>query len=352
MQNKVRHSIIEEIDPPASEARHLLKDAHALSHKANIIGFSVFSMQVVAMVVICVLFFFNVAVQIFIKGSAAGSANFLELFDRYDTLPSLLLNMLAYFCYMGVPFGLLLFCLKKRPADLIPVGPIRKKRWLPVAAGVVIAISVFSALVGEYLDLFLGFLHLRITSPDMNPPTNPALIVLYVLFFCGLAPLCEEFIFRGAILHELRRYGDGFAVVISALLFAMMHGNLAQFPLALLVGLALGFFVLWFRSIWATVILHACVNGFATLSDYITLTKGNVAGGLVYLGIGFLLMAAIVVGAYVLFRKRGFRSRFPSLFQSEMPVPYLFKRAFLNPGMIVFTIEFVFLCAQMMSFVP
>lgn len=57
-----------------------------------------------------------------------------------------------------------------------------------------------------------------------------------------LAPLAEELVFRGAILRALlmksRRHWP--AIAISALLFALVHGNPAQMPHAFLVGLLLG----------------------------------------------------------------------------------------------------------------
>ena len=35
----------------------------------------------------------------------------------------------------------------------------------------------------------------------------------------------EEFLFRGVILSQFRKYGDVFAVIASALLFGLLHRN-------------------------------------------------------------------------------------------------------------------------------
>ena len=63
-----------------------------------------------------------------------------------------------------------------------------------------------------------------------------------------LAPVCEELVFRGAILRALlgsisRHW---LAIAISALLFALIHANPAQMPHAFLVGLLLGW--LYYRT--------------------------------------------------------------------------------------------------------
>lgn len=57
-----------------------------------------------------------------------------------------------------------------------------------------------------------------------------------------LAPLAEEIVFRGAALRSLlaSRLSPLAAIVISALLFAVVHLNPAQMPHAFLVGLLLG----------------------------------------------------------------------------------------------------------------
>lgn len=57
-----------------------------------------------------------------------------------------------------------------------------------------------------------------------------------------LAPVAEEIVFRGAILKSLLQWNKRhwLGISVSALLFALVHGNPAQMPHAFLVGLLLG----------------------------------------------------------------------------------------------------------------
>lgn len=66
--------------------------------------------------------------------------------------------------------------------------------------------------------------------------TSPWLLVAMLFVACVLAPINEELLFRGAIFRFCRqRFGRGTALVISASLFGLMHGNWASFlPLAVL----------------------------------------------------------------------------------------------------------------------
>lgn len=75
-----------------------------------------------------------------------------------------------------------------------------------------------------------------------------------------LAPLVEELIFRGAILRVLLKYcGDRrhwIAIALSALVFAVVHGNLAQGVHAFVMGLLLGWLYYRTHSIVPGVVLH------------------------------------------------------------------------------------------------
>ena len=73
-----------------------------------------------------------------------------------------------------------------------------------------------------------------------------------------LAPLAEELVFRGAVLRALLRWksNPGVGIVISALLFALIHANPVQMPHAFLVGLLLGWMYYRTDSIVPGVVFH------------------------------------------------------------------------------------------------
>ncbi len=71
--------------------------------------------------------------------------------------------------------------------------------------------------------------------------------------------------FRGMIFQSMRRFGDSFALTISAILFALFHGNLVQAPNAFVMGLLIGYMVLYSGSLWVGVLIHAVNNLFNLL---------------------------------------------------------------------------------------
>jgi len=73
---------------------------------------------------------------------------------------------------------------------------------------------------------------------------SPWVFTAMLLVACVVAPLNEELIFRRVIFRFCRqRFGRGFALLVSGVLFGALHGNWAGFfPLALLgVGLAIAY---------------------------------------------------------------------------------------------------------------
>ena len=75
-----------------------------------------------------------------------------------------------------------------------------------------------------------------------------------------LAPLAEEMVFRGAILRTLLNYFNGrmywVPIIVSALLFGLVHGNMAQLLNAFLIGILLGWMYYRTESIVPGIVLH------------------------------------------------------------------------------------------------
>ena len=82
-----------------------------------------------------------------------------------------------------------------------------------------------------------------------------------------VVPLAEEMAFRGAILRTLLDHfgpsGRWWAILLSALLFGMAHGNTVQFVNGTVVGLLLGWLYWRTRSIAPGVVFHLVNNAIA-----------------------------------------------------------------------------------------
>ena len=62
--------------------------------------------------------------------------------------------------------------------------------------------------------------------------------MVYIVLFAILPAICEELIFRGVIFNGLRKnFSDTFAVIFSALLFALMHSSVMQLAYPFIMGI-------------------------------------------------------------------------------------------------------------------
>lgn len=97
--------------------------------------------------------------------------------------------------------------------------------------------------------------------------SNKPLVVTGVMCLLVLgAPLGEELFFRGLLVDLwTERLGKVKAVLLSALLFALLHFYVLQFIPVLVSGVLLGLLFVCSRNIYVPVIAHAIVNGLVLL---------------------------------------------------------------------------------------
>lgn len=84
--------------------------------------------------------------------------------------------------------------------------------------------------------------------------------IAVAMYTCILAPVTEELLFRGFLMKALSKVGIRFGIVVSALLFGLMHGNISQFLLGFLVGLFLGKIDVRHNSLIPSILVHAAIN--------------------------------------------------------------------------------------------
>ena len=91
--------------------------------------------------------------------------------------------------------------------------------------------------------------------------TGDGNLAMIILSTCILVPLAEELVFRGIIQGELRRVFPAWAtVLIQAVIFSLVHGNLVQISYVILPALVLGLVYEWTRSLYVPIAMHMVFN--------------------------------------------------------------------------------------------
>jgi hypothetical protein len=109
-------------------------------------------------------------------------------------------------------------------------------------------------------------------QPDYLPLFGEGLAGLAValLLGAGVAPVAEEVFFRGYLYTGLReRWGLGWGLVASALLFAVVHLVPGVLPPVFFTGLVLATVYEANDSLWPCIILHGTINALAFIAAYV-----------------------------------------------------------------------------------
>lgn len=159
---------------------------------------------------------------------------------------------------------------------------------------------------------------------------------LTVLYTVLAAPLFEELLFRGFLYGELRRFGKYLAIFTTAFLFALMHGNILQFFLALLIGMLLASVRERF-GLRVSILLHAMNNGLALLfNNYVE------SSSLIFFLYMLLSYGGIAALGLNIFSKY---ETWKEGLQAERSFPYVLRYFFSSICMILLILAFLALTA-------
>ena len=110
------------------------------------------------------------------------------------------------------------------------------------------------AFMGIFLNVVVSHLPLEHLSQGFqraNETLSDGMIVIQILANAVLIPVLEEVLYRGIICGQLSLwYKPWIGIVISSVLFGIMHFNVIQFLYAFVVGLVLGLSYTKTKNIW------------------------------------------------------------------------------------------------------
>jgi membrane protease YdiL (CAAX protease family) len=149
-----------------------------------------------------------------------------------------------------------------RPRRMDALGFRRfRLRWVWVSFAVVIAALIVAVAVEPFLhggeDQGLG--------ADRWQPEHAGAFVANALVLVLLAPFAEELFFRGLGVRVLMLYGGLVAVLVTGVIFGLVHGILGALPPLVLFGIGLAWVRLRSASLWPAFIGHAVYNGLGLL---------------------------------------------------------------------------------------
>ena len=184
-----------------------------------------------------------------------------------------LINALYYLPFTVLPVGLYML---RRPGlgagmrlNAPPLMPTLSAALLGLLS--VYVASLISAAWAAGLDA-LGLKGLG----GVPVPGNEQELIASVLSLAAMPAVCEELLFRGFVLSAWESRGTRYAIGVTAVLFALLHGNLYGIPAYLLVGAVAGFLAFALDSVYAAMVYHTVYNTACLVIPY--LAAGQAGG--------------------------------------------------------------------------
>ena len=157
----------------------------------------------------------------------------------------------------------------------------QNKKWPPIISVMALCLAIgMRLLVTVYYSYsqHVEVLRKSIEDSEKAVPEVIGLTQLLIAVFATIiiAPMFEEFLFRGLIMHELTMtVRPWLAILIQATLFGLAHGALFQSLFTFVIGVLLGIVYYRTKSLKITTICHGTFNCSAILAqDNLTLRTG------------------------------------------------------------------------------
>ncbi len=261
------------------------------------------------------------------------------LASQFDPMYLLVVNTIAYLIGNTLCF----FIGKGVSKNLFPVKHFSKGK-LPAAD---CGLCILAILGLQGLSMIIQVVVMSITQVSgvnemtaemMSFSENMFKNVLMIVYFVIIAPITEELLCRGIMMKMLSPVSKTFALVASAVLFGIMHGNFNQIFNGALLGLVLGYAAMKSGSLKLPIICHMAANANAMLLGALEYKMGEAAGTIEMIYAVVLLVAGIVSIIALIKRnglineeKDGFPTEEKLELTDEQKKKYTFKQLIKSP---------------------
>lgn len=134
----------------------------------------------------------------------------------------------------------------------------------------VIKIILFTFCVMPFITILNSISTIFVENHAANTmsylTSNP--LWLNILFIALIPAICEEYLFRGLLFHGYKRRNPLKAILMSSLLFGLIHMNVNQFIYAFVMGCILCMLVYATGTVISSMIAHFIFNGINVVLSY------------------------------------------------------------------------------------
>lgn len=153
------------------------------------------------------------------------------------------------------------------------VNPVKfcRFRKMHISTALMTVLFAFMAMPAATLTNIISMFFVENEITSMSGDMLKAGFPLVFLCVAVYAPFSEELVFRGTLLHGYKQSASPLkAILLSSLLFGLMHLNFNQAGYAFVLGVIMALLVEATGSIWSSFILHMTVNARSVVLLFLT----------------------------------------------------------------------------------
>lgn len=142
-------------------------------------------------------------------------------------------------------------------------------RMIGIAILLGIVLYFINNFVAQFFSSLISLFGYENLTKTTTVPFSYELLFREFLLSCVLPGICEEFLHRGIILFAGKKCGNTrYVLIISSILFGLMHLNINQFFYATILGFLMGYVAIVADSIYPSIIIHFLNNFLNTYFYY------------------------------------------------------------------------------------
>ena len=217
-----------------------------------------------------------------------------------DSIPNNILNSVISLLAMGVLSLIIVKISKSKPREVFRfkrIGFVKTFQLVIIGFSICMLSNVITAeFLGSMEDIGIN-LDKQYDSPLSDTPLEA---LIYLISVAVIPAITEEMFFRGVILSKLTDFGASFAIIVSSLLFSLMHGNFVQIPFTFFLGLVFGYLTVYSGSMFPAMLIHFFNNAYSVITDLLNTNSDKLNINIVLLNIALIsfLVVSMFLGVY------------------------------------------------------
>ena len=215
-------------------------------------------------------------------------------------------------CLFLLPLCLYCLWLKQKPKQVFKTCNFAKMNFRSVVYSILLGFFIyfFTLLLSTFFNGIITMFGYR-SSSSVSEEITLTTYLIQIVTTAILPAFCEEFLHRGIVLQGTKHMSIKKAIIISSVLFGLIHLNITQVFYAIILGLIMGYTSVVAKNIWPAIIVHFMNNFMSVTNGYLMSASKEYAsivnsiyqwfGGINLILVILLIMIATIILVFIIY---------------------------------------------------